>query len=759
RLRINSESNEWEVSYDDGEHWTSLGVKATGADGQDGANGSNGTNGTNGTNGVDGKTPRLRINSESNEWEVSYDDGEHWTSLGVKATGADGQDGANGSNGINGTNGDDGATIASIVFNEEGKLIITMTDGTEFIVDMPEKEEHVHSYSELIDYSNDASLSCTERMYYQFCASCSEIRWCLGKHNFSEGYYSDGTHHWFDCYNCDEKLGFEEHTYNFYGFCTCESDMGPSDSVIYGVSEDGSHAVVTGYTGSDAKVVIASQYGDLQVLEIAERAFENTDVETVIISGSIMYIGEYAFADCSNLSRVSTMEGVVLIDNYAFANCSSLKYIDIKNVDAINAYAFSGCSALDGVTLSEDMEFITGGLFENCSSLTNITIPSSVTLIGNDAFSGCSSLRCVELSNNLKSIGGSAFSGCTSLGNITLPDSIESIGENAFESCLGLTSIVLPQNITDICYGLFNACQNLKTVTIEGAITTIGIRAFEGCIKLESITIPASVESIGLEAFESCWALEQVVFDENSKLTTIGDSVFEDCKKLASITIPSTLESISAHAFEDCENLEEVVLDENSQVTSIGDSAFANCSKLTNIAIGEEVERIGNSAFLNCTSLEDIVISNNVVHIGELAFNNTAYYNNESNWENGALYSTGNHLLAVKTGTVGIYTVNEDTKIIADSVFKYCDYLTGIVISGSVTNIGENAFYYCSALDAVYYCGTSEEWLALLENIENGNTDFTSATLYYYSETEPEEEGNYWHYVDGVATVWEVSAS
>jgi hypothetical protein len=26
--------------------------------------------------------------------------------------------------------------------------------------------------------------------------------------------------------------------------------------------------------------------------------------------------------------------------------------------------------------------------------------------------------------------------------------------------------------------------------------------------------------------------------------------------------------------------------------------------------------------------------------------------------------------------------------------------------------------------------------------------------VYYYSETEPSEPGNYWHYVDGEATPW-----
>ena len=58
---------------------------------------------------VGSNTPRLRINAESNEWEVSYDEGQTWTSLGVKATGADGQDGKDGTPGRDGVDGKDGA--------------------------------------------------------------------------------------------------------------------------------------------------------------------------------------------------------------------------------------------------------------------------------------------------------------------------------------------------------------------------------------------------------------------------------------------------------------------------------------------------------------------------------------------------------------------------------------------------------------------------------------------------------------------------
>ena len=154
QLRVNEETNMWEVSYDNGSTWESLNVPATGANGSNGSNGTNGedgktpefkvedgklwvsydngtswndlgsiqgadgSNGSNGTNGVDGVTPKLRVNAETNEWEVSYDNGATWTSLGVKATG---DAGANGSNGV------DGKTPSFKL--EDGKLWASYDDG------------------------------------------------------------------------------------------------------------------------------------------------------------------------------------------------------------------------------------------------------------------------------------------------------------------------------------------------------------------------------------------------------------------------------------------------------------------------------------------------------------------------------------------------------------------------------------------------------------------------------------------------------
>ena len=90
KLRINSTTNYWEVSYNEGASWSSLNVLATGPQGPTGATGPSGANGKDGEDGADGEdgiTPELYIDPETNYWMVSYDESETWHSLDVPATG------------------------------------------------------------------------------------------------------------------------------------------------------------------------------------------------------------------------------------------------------------------------------------------------------------------------------------------------------------------------------------------------------------------------------------------------------------------------------------------------------------------------------------------------------------------------------------------------------------------------------------------------------------------------------------------------
>ena len=98
-------------------------------------------------------------------------------------------------------------------------------------------------------------------------------------------------------------------------------------------------------------------------------------------------------------------------------------------------------------------------------------------------------------------------------------------------------------------------------------------------------------------------------------------------------------------------------------------------------------------------------------------------------------------------------TIPNSVTSIGDYAFNWCYNLTDVTIADSVTSIGEWAFELCGSLTNVFYEGTAAEWNKI--TIDNYNTDLTNATRYYYSESEPTEAGNFWHYVDGVPTKWE----
>ena len=375
------------------------------------------------------------------------------------------------------------------------------------------------------------------------------------------------------------------------------------------------------------------------------------------------------------------------------------------------------------------------GAFYSCDILTSIVIPDSVISIGDEAFCFCRSLESIVIPDSVTSIGYQAFYDCSSLESIVIPDSVTSIGYQSFYFCDSLKSIVIPDSVTSIGEMAFSHCDSLESIVIPDSVISIGDEAFDSCRSLESIVIPDSVTSIGEMAFSHCDSLEQITVDEDNEyyssdaynvlfnkdktelirypvgnsrteytipdsVTSIGRSAFYGCSNLESIVIPDSVTSIG-NAFSHCTSLESIVIPDS--VTSIGDGAFSSCVSLESIVIPDSVTSIGNYAFYCCESLKSIVIPDSVTSIGEWAFNNTAYYNDDSNWENGVLYIS-NHLIESKDLIKGFYKIKHGTKTIADYAFSYCDSFESIVIPDSVTSIGRSAFEFCDSLESITIC-------------------------------------------------------
>ncbi len=401
---------------------------------------------------------------------------------------------------------------------------------------------------------------------------------------------------------------------------------------------------------------------------------------------------------------------------------------------------------------------ISNWAFYHCSGLTSIKIGNNVTSIGSSAFGGCSGLTSITIPDSVTSIGSYTFSGCSGLTSIAIPDSVTSIGDSAFSGCIGLTSIKIPDSITSIGNSAFGYCSGLTSIAIPDSVTSIGDSAFSGCSGLTSITIPDSVTSIGEDAFGWCCNLVNInVSSKNSKYHSLCNCIIETATKVLIVgcknsIIPNdgSVTSIGNYAFNGCSGLTSIAIPDS--VTSIGTSAFFYCSGLTSIKIPDSVTSIGTSAFNRCSGLTNITIGNCVTSIGNSAFSGCSGLTSVI-WNAEKCTSAGsyNYPIFENCSSLSNITIGENVKTIPAYAFSGCSELTSITIPDSVTSIGGSAFYGCSKRKTVYYKGTATQWSKI--SIGSSNSNLTSATRYYYSETEPAlnsdgsaYKGNYWHY-------------
>ena len=430
-------------------------------------------------------------------------------------------------------------------------------------------------------------------------------------------------------------------------------------------------------------------------------------------------IASYAFASCTDLTRVTIPDSVISIGGSAFYGCSSLSAILIPaGVNNIGSDAFTNCTVLNAInvaTANQVYSSIDGVLFNKSKTEliaypagkgTIYSIPSGTTSIGYRAFNYCKGLTDVTIPDSVTSIGDHAFEYCSSLTSVNIPDSVTSIGYCAFKYCSHLASINIPDSVTSIDWNAFEQCTSLKSVTIgNGFKGKIGdIFQFENT-GLKNITIGNGVTSIDDETFYGCSSLTSITIPNS--VTSIGNYAFYGCSSLTSVTIPNSVTSIGSYAFYGCSSLTSVTIP--NSVTSIGDYTFYGCSSLTSINIPDSIASIGSYAFRGCSSLTSIKIPKSVVRIDSSAFSSSGLAsitvdsrNLEYSSVDGVLFNKNKTQLVTHPAGKGIsYSIPNGVTSISSYAFSGCSSLTSITIPNSVTSIGYCAFEDCSSLTSI----------------------------------------------------------
>lgn len=160
------------------------------------------------------------------------------------------------------------------------------------------------------------------------------------------------------------------------------------------------------------------------------------------IPNGITSIGDNAFRDCDNISKITMPDSVTSIGDMAFNGCSNLTEVIIPDsVHRIGESAFGFCRSLTSIAIPDSVTSVGDMAFVYCDSLKNISIPGSIEEINSWTVAFCSSLENISIQNGVENISPYAFSGCSKLTSISMPDSITTIGLNAFSECNSLTDV------------------------------------------------------------------------------------------------------------------------------------------------------------------------------------------------------------------------------------------------------------------------------------------------------------------------------
>lgn len=403
----------------------------------------------------------------------------------------------------------------------------------------------------------------------------------------------------------------------------------------------------------------------------------------------------------------------------------------------------------EGLPVQEILDYA----FYNSEIITSVVIGDSVTNIGNGAFAYCANLTSVVIGNSVTNIGDYAFAYSKNLTSIVIPESVTVVNNYVFYDCTSLTDIYCeaesqPESWSDEWnyaleatvhwgYGASSDDDASDDVGTEGLVFELSedetyyiVSGYNGTES--DVVIPAEYEGLPVKE--------------------IGVMAFEECEILTSIEMPDSIVTIGNYAFKLCANLTSAKI--GNSVRTIGGHAFDCCESLTSIEIPDSVTSIGSYVFSGCDELASMVVSSG----------NTVYK------------SVDNCLIEIDTKTLiagcknSIIPADGSVTSIGDLAFYQCSTLTSIEIPDTITEIGNYAFNSCCGLTSVtigssvtsignqvFYCCENLTSIVIPESVtDTGYYVFGYCTnltdIYCEAESQPEGWNTDW-IVDCDATV------
>ena len=241
--------------------------------------------------------------------------------------------------------------------------------------------------------------------------------------------------------------------------------------------------------------------------------------------------------------------------------------------------------------------------------------------------------------------------------------------------------------VTIIGQRAFDNCQSIQSLSLPSTIKEIGNYAITFCDKLKKLTIPASVTKIDDYAFGNNKSFKEFIVEASNPYFCTRDGMLMNKAATTFLSFPSGIEG-------------EYIIP--ADIPTVNNGAFSGCS-LTKLVFPNTVKSVGGWVATSCPKLTTLVYECKTMPMCAFRYN---------------------YKLVDITLTEGLTNISSEA-------FAYAA-ITRIDIPSTVKSIGDIAFYECTELKEVH--SYIKEPFAIKEGVfqiyNNGNTTFTSATLY-----------------------------
>lgn len=458
---------------------------------------------------------------------------------------------------------------------------------------------------------------------------------------------------------------------------------------------------------------------------------------SLTIGSSVKKIGETAFLSCDKLNGALTLnEGLESIGENAFNDCRSFhgdllipstvssigtqafKHFgqDSKNTGSLKILGYSSIKPAPDDS-SRQLQTIDSLIFSH-AHFRNVYIGGNVQYIGENFMENYTKETFTD-SNGSRKV--PRYNGMT--GDLTIGEGVFRVGKNAFWDCNNFDGVLtIGKDVWQIGESAFSGCRGLYTssdiaakdrkLVISSAVTQIGSYAFKSVgeyLGKELNDRFPSLEIYGASGGES--NMKSIGGPKGDKTDDIIHSIFSNAR-FHNVTIGGEVKIIGDDFMNNWMHSEPYIKDENAQdknsdylysyiygdltiqdntVDIIGDSAFAHV-QFDNVYIGTGIDNIKRCAFKYAGSGNGVLtIKSGTVNnttLGDSARNNPVFICAKFNGVN----------IGGDVKTISAYFMKNDShKFQAkENMPLYCYYgdITGdIVIGGSVTQIGAEAFY------------------------------------------------------------------